>query len=579
MAVPNTLAARWRVGARDEVAEAVLQNELGIPALVAAVLVSRGITDPTAAHKFLNPSLDDLHDPRLLPDYESAEAEILGAKERGELIFIHGDYDVDGVTSAALLYRFLTKIGANVHVHVPHRMNEGYGIHASAVDAAQAMGAKLFLTCDCGVAAHEQVLQAHAAGMRVVITDHHEIDGKLPEAAAVVNAHRLDHSYPFADLSGVGVVFKVCAGIAKTLGYDLRQFYRAYLDLAVLGTVADVMPLLGENRIITRYGLPLLKDTNKEGLKALLRVSKSNLPPGEDLKAWHIGFRLGPRLNAAGRIDDAALSLQLLLEKDPATAREIAQKLDEINSERRAEQELILDAAIEQVFAKELHKKPLIVVDGDGWHPGIVGIVAGKIAERFHRPTFVLSTDKETQMARGSARSIPGFDLSQAIQVLKAKGIATGGGHAAAAGIGLSLDKLADVRSRLVLHAHENLTEEDLTPVTPIDCELDFHHVSREATESMNLLEPFGMANPEPRFLVCGVEFMSVQATRSADHYRLTLRHPDGTTRSAMGFGLGERLASVPNGSFGDVIVRPVIETYLGNTTFKWHLKDFVVKE
>lgn len=579
MSVSPSARSRWKVEPRDRAAEQRLEAELGLPTLVAAVLVRRGITDPAEADRFIHPRLENLHPPGKLPDYEPAVREVLGARERNELIFIHGDYDVDGVTSAALLYRFLKTIGAQVHVHVPHRMKEGYGIHHSAVQAAREMGAKLFLTCDCGVAAHEQVKMAHEAGMRVVVTDHHELDGAIPAAEAVINPHRTDHNYPFSELSGVGVAFKFCAGLTQEIGHELKNYYRAFLDLAVLGTVADVMPLVDENRIITRFGLQQLRETKKVGLQALMKVADVPYGPSADLKAWHIGFRLGPRLNAAGRIDDAALSLNLLLEKDALAAKQLAEQLNQMNADRKSEQDRILDEALDQIFADELYNKPLIVVNGDGWHPGIVGIVAGKIAERFHRPAFVLTTDPDTHTAKGSARSIPGFNLADAIQILKAKGIATGGGHAAAAGVSMSLDRLQEVRSKLVLHAHQTLSDEDLIPVTPVDCELDFHEVTQDATQAMELLEPFGAGNPDPRFKVAGVELAKIDPTRNAEHYRVTFRHPDGTTRAGMGFGLGERLAEVRVGSVADILIRPAMETYQGVTTFKWQLKDFVVVE
>lgn len=272
-----TPQTRWIVGERDREAEGNLQRELGIPSLLAAVLVRRGFHEPAAADRFLNPRLDQLHDPRKLPDYEAAKNAILGAKERDELIFVHGDYDVDGVTSAAIFHRFLSRIGCRVHTHVPHRMREGYGIHLSAVEEAKTLGAKLFLTCDCGVGAHEQVEAAKEAGMAVVVTDHHSVGAELPAAEAVINPHRIDSVYPFSELSGAGVVFKLCEGLSREIGLDVANYHRAYLDLAALGTIADVMPLEDENRIIARFGLERLTETKKVGLRALMREASINL--------------------------------------------------------------------------------------------------------------------------------------------------------------------------------------------------------------------------------------------------------------------------------------------------------------
>ncbi|HZH99444.1 MAG TPA: DHH family phosphoesterase, partial [Fimbriimonadaceae bacterium] len=295
-ALASTPAKYWTVPLRDAAAEKRLQDELKIPSVVAAVLINRGFSDPEAAHKFLNPSLDDLGSPKKLPDYDAAVKHILGARERKEKIFVHGDYDVDGVTSTALLTRFLQSIGCEVVAHVPHRMKEGYGIHLNAVDAAVATGAKLFLTCDCGVSAFDQIDRAKELGMTVVVTDHHSIGECLPEAHAMINPHRTDSEYPYAELSGVGVAFRLCEGLTEEVGYKKEHYRRAFLDLAVLGTVADVMPLTGENRIITRHGLKHLLESKKIGIKALLRESKVLEECRGVLKCYHIGFMLGPRL-------------------------------------------------------------------------------------------------------------------------------------------------------------------------------------------------------------------------------------------------------------------------------------------
>ncbi len=414
MVSPSSL--RWSISERNRPAEERLRGELGVPSLVAAVLAQRGYLEPADADLFLNPSLDHLHDPALLPDYAAARDAILGARERNELIYVHGDYDVDGVTSAALFNRFLEAIGCRVLTHVPHRTKEGYGIHHTAVSAAEAAGAKLFLTCDCGVSAHEQVEQATAAGMAVVITDHHSIGGQLPAATAIVNPHRVDSQYPFAELSGAGVVFKLCDGITKEIGHNRQNYYRAFLDLAALGTIADVMPLIGENRIIAKFGLERLADTKKAGLKALMQAANIVIEPGKPLRAFHVGFQIGPRLNAAGRIGDAAIALNLLLENDPTVADTLAREIEAVNTERRGEQQRVVDEAVAMVLERGSQSRNVIVVAKDGWHAGIVGIVAGRLVEQFCRPSFVLTIDSKSGMARGSARGIPNFNLADAIR-------------------------------------------------------------------------------------------------------------------------------------------------------------------
>lgn len=559
---------RWLVEARNPDAEARLQKELGITPLVAALLVARGFCEPADAHEMLHPSLSNLHDPTLLPDYIPARDAILGARERKETIFIHGDYDVDGVTSAALLSRFLTKIGCNVVTHVPHRMKEGYGIHSSAVDAAAASGAKLFLTCDCGGAAHEQVDRAREAGMNVVVTDHHLMAGELPKADAVVNPHRSDSVYPFSELSGVGVAFKLCEGLCGELGLEKSHYYRAYLDLAALGTIADVMPLVGENRIIARFGLQQLGETKKVGLIAMKAEAK--IEPGTALKSYHVGFVLGPRLNAAGRVDDAALALKLLLTSDEREASKLAAEIESKNQHRRDEQQRILGEAVELVQEQGAHEKNVIVIAKKGWHTGVIGIVAGRLVELFRRPTIVLSVD-DHGFCKGSARSIPKFHLADAI--LAHPELLTGGGHAMAAGCAFPESNLALVVNALHAYAGERLTPEDFVPVMMADAEVKVSEVTRQAVEQMAQLEPFGCANPEPVFIARDMTLAEVVPTRKPEHVRTLLRSANGGV-SAMGFNMGERITTAMIGNKIDVAFQPMLDEWRGTVNLKWRIQD-----
>jgi single-stranded-DNA-specific exonuclease len=560
----------WLVPERDADAERVLRDELGVAPLLAALLVQRGWTDPAGAHKFLNPSLDDLHDPKLLPDFELARNEILGAKERGERIFIHGDYDVDGVTSATILDRFLRKIGCDVVTHVPHRMKEGYGIHASAVEAAVACGAKLFLTCDCGISAFEQVAAAREAGLRVVVTDHHTVHDEMPNAHAVINPHRKDSKYPWAELSGAGVVLKLCAGLTEEIGWPAAMFYKNFLELAALGTIADVMPLQDENRIIAKFGLERLTHTTKPGLVALKKVTELAGP----VTSYHVGFVLGPRLNAAGRIDDAAISLELLLETDELKATELAQRIDVINSERRAEQMRIVEEAIRMVQEKGQDKRNVILVGHKSWHAGVVGIVAGKLVETFRRPAFVATIGEDGKRGKASGRSIPKFNLADALRELEH--LLQGGGHAMAAGCSFEYDQIDLIADALHEYAGQFLTEDDFKVVRAADLEVDADEVTHQALEQLSQMEPFGAANPEPVFVSRGLTVMQVKPTRNPVHVQLGLRKGEGRRISAMGFGLGERSEEMPLGSKIDVLFRPCLDEWNGNTTLKWHVRDFV---
>jgi single-stranded-DNA-specific exonuclease len=563
---------RWQIATRNPEAEQKLQAELGIPALVAAILVRRGMDDPAAADKFLRPKLDDLGDPRLLPDYDAAVKAILGARERKEKIYVHGDYDVDGVTSAALLTRFLRKIGCEVEVHVPHR-KEGYGINMDAVEVAIASGAKLFLTCDCGVSAHQQVERALEAGMTVVVTDHHSIGGELPRAHAIVNPHREDSRYPFNELSGVGVAFRLCEGITRELEHPVDGYRRAYLDLAVLGTVADVMPLVDENRIITRHGLPRLLESKKIGLQALMTVSNTYEKCKGNLLAWHIGFVLGPRLNATGRIDDAARALHLLLSEDRDQAMTWAKEIEEINEQRRAQQEAMIEQAIEKVMEQGLHKRHVIVVGDEDWHSGIIGLVAGRLVEKFRRPAYVMSIDPVTGMVKGSARSIPGFNLADCI---RAHGdLVSGGGHAMAAGFSTDRDRAPLVMDAFDAYARQLLTEEDFVPLMCVDAEVAANEFTLATAEALALLEPFGNMNPEPMFLARRVEFAQVLPTRKPEHPRLKLRQEGGRLIKATAFGMGERIAQLGQGFLADVVFQARINEWQGSRSLEWCVKHF----
>jgi single-stranded-DNA-specific exonuclease len=564
---------RWKLKARHDEAELRLQKELGIPRVLACLLAQRGLEDPQAAAAFLHPRLEDLHDPAMLPDYRAAADEILGAKERGETIYIHGDYDVDGVTSAALLTRFLGKIGCKVETKVPNRFKDGYGMNPAAIQEAAALGAKLVLTCDCGISAVEEVELAHEAGMRVVITDHHTVPDKLPRAEAVVNPHRKDSSYPYSQLSGAGLVFRLCEGIARELELPVESYRNAYLDLAVLGTVADVMPLTGENRILAKFGLERLQGSKKPGLAALIRSSgvgeKLN---GRPMRAYHISFMLGPRLNAAGRIEDARLALDLLLSQDPAQAAELAGRVEELNLQRKQEQDQLVEQAIEQVRATGADRHACIVISGEGWHSGVLGIVAGKLREVFCRPVFVLSVDPETGLAKGSGRSVPQVHLADAIRAHP--GLLEGGGHAAAAGMSLSAERLGEAQEALHAYAAQFLTEEDYVPCTEPDLEVEPGELDLATVEALVRLEPFGVANPEPCFVCRGVTVDEIRPTRKPEHPQLMIRPPGLAQMRAPAFSLGAHLLGRKPGFAADLMFRPELDDYGGQVKVKWLVKD-----
>lgn len=564
----------WTLLPRDPDAEQALAGALGIRPLLAALLVQRGFSEPESAAEFLDPKLSQLHDPKLLPDYAPAVKEILGARERGELIFIHGDYDVDGVTSAALLSRFLSKIDCKVHTHVPHREKEGYGINEQMVEEAVRLGAKLFLTCDCGISAIDQVKRAKEAGMRVVVTDHHTIGEHLPDAEAVVNPHRSDSKYPFSELSGAGVVFKLCAGIAEELGLPLANYYRAYLDLAALGTVADIMPLRGENRIIAKFGLEQLRDSKKAGLRALMRESRLDERAAKGLKAWDISFVLGPRLNAAGRVDDAKLALELLMATNEQQAAPLARRIEELNTQRKTEQEQIVKEAIEQVLLTGQAENPVIFVWNEKWHGGLVGIVAGKLVETFHRPAFVATVDVESGKLRGSARSIEGFHLADAVRAHSE--IMTGGGHAMAAGFGAQKELSETVHGALKAYGESQLTPEMLVKRHFADVEMTPDQIDFLSVEELERMEPFGEANREPVVWLRRVPVVEVKQTKNPAHPQLVVKVGGGVAK-APAFNLGERFDGLRGGFEADLMVVPSIDEWQGVRRLQLRVRDFEV--
>lgn len=561
---------KWVSPPRDAQLEAQLNESLGLEgSLAAASLVARGLTSAEDADKFLNPSLDDLHEPMLLPDAEKALEAIMLAKERGEKVYVHGDYDVDGVTSTAIWTRALRKLDFEVVPHVPHRMREGYGIHQSAVREAAESGAKLFLTCDCGSGANEMVEMAKEFGMRVVITDHHELGSELPNADALVNPHVPGSRYPFDGLCGAGVAFKIAQAVAEECGAKREQFVRAYLDLVCLGTIADVVPLYGENRILAWHGLKALTSTKKKGVRALIDVADIDLSQ-RPVNAFDVGWRLGPRLNAAGRIDDAEHSLRLMLTEDEKEARETAKLLNEHNQNRRTEEARILAEAEEIIEEQGLKEKPLIMVAAPEWHIGVVGIVAGRIAERYFRPALVACINEEEGTVKGSARSIPAFQLHEALFANKELFLSCGG-HARAAGFSLELDRLDEVTERLTAHAASVLSPEDLVPTFYADAEIHPDEMNFSAFRALEKLEPFGEGNSQVKFIIRGCELTAIKPC-GEDGAHIQFQINCKARVQGISFNSSEMFADVSVGDTVDILFEPVVEKWNGQFNCKMRL-------
>jgi single-stranded-DNA-specific exonuclease len=516
-----TVGPRWHTLACDDTAAEQLAAALGVAPVVARLLCQRGFGDPDVASRFLNPRLDHLHDPLLLADMRVAVDRILGAIARRERIAIHGDYDVDGITSTVILRRALEMMGADVVHFIPERLKDGYGLQPAAIERLHADGVALIISVDCGIRGAEAALRARELGVDLIITDHHEPDTALPRALAVINPKRSDCSYPDKHLAGVGVALKVVQALCRATGRE--AWLPGFIKIAAIGTLADVVPLVGENRVIAKLGLDLLtRGPHKIGLRALLDVAGL---AGKTIDSYHISFMVAPRVNAAGRMSTPDIATRLLLASDEAfadDARALALQLDGENIRRQEEEAEILAAAKKLVQNDpDVGARSVLVVAGEGWHRGVIGIVASKLVDAFHRPAVVLSVDGET--AHGSCRSIPHFDMLAALE--RCAGLFVRfGGHKQAAGLTMEASRIKDLRRAINDVADETLGPDDLMPRLRIDGDLTFRGISGGVAAGVASLAPFGAGNPRPVFAARGVEIIDGPRTLKERHLKMTLR-------------------------------------------------------
>ncbi len=516
----------------DPAAVAALVTELQLPEPIAAILVRRGYDEPLAARAFLRPELQNLHDPWLMAGMDEAVNRISAAVDSKETILVHGDYDVDGVCGSTVLVRALRELGANVEVFVPNRLKHGYDFGPAGLAAAKESGSRCVLTCDCGIMAHETVEAARREGIDVVVSDHHTPAATLPPAVAVLNPHRSDCGYPEKVLCGAGVAFKLLHALFEYRGRKVEELYK-YLDLIAIPTVADLVPLTGENRIITRFGLKVLQRTPNPGLQALLSVS--GLKRDRAINAGQIAFVLGPRLNAVGRMGEAMRGVSLLLTDDRAEAHSLAAIVDAENQLRREEDRVTLEQALEMLegtFDPDADRA--IVLAAQGWHPGVIGIVASRVLEQYYRPTFLIALDGEK--GRGSGRSIPGFHLFDALKACEMY-LEQFGGHKAAAGLQIRAENVEAFREAFNAVAHERLAPEDLHPRLRVDREIEMSDVSAELWRFLAHFGPFGQGNPKPVFLARDVRLLAAPEVVGEQHLRLRIEVGDGATPEAIAFG------------------------------------------
>ncbi len=567
-AIP-TVAPRWEEpGDVSHEAVQTLKAALSLPEVLCALLVKRDLADPGSARAFLRPLLSELDVPDALAGMAPATERVLDAVHNEETILVHGDYDVDGIAGATLLTRWIRRIGGKAIPFVPHRLRDGYDLGAAGVDAARGAGAGLILTVDSGIRAHDAVADANAAGIDVIITDHHTPAQTLPPALAVVNPNRVDCAYPNKGLCGTGVAYRLCESLVKEKGIDREELYSS-LDLVALATIADVVPLNQENRTLVRYGLKALAQTKLPGLRAL--IVRAGLGDGP-VDAGQVAFRIAPRINAAGRMAEAMTALELLMSDDSAHSAALADTLEEANELRREEEARTLREALDQLEESFDPAEDFgVVLEGEGWHPGVIGIVASRIVERIHRPTVLVAV--ADGQGRGSARSIPGFDLLAAVHAGR-EHLGRFGGHRAAAGMDIAADRIGGFRAAFNAEVRTRLRGEHQRPVLRPQLEIPLAAVTQRLAHLLSYLGPFGVGNPAPMFLARQVELTRPAREVGKGHLKLQIAESDHTV-DAIGFGLVDRVAPESLGTGPvDLIFKVKLGVFRGRQQVEAHILD-----
>jgi single-stranded-DNA-specific exonuclease len=549
-----------------------LTTRLGLPPEFARLLLNRGLESESDIRTFLSPSLDDLHDPFLMPDMDAAVHRIERAIDGGERILLHGDYDADGMSAAALLTHTFRRLGGLVETFVPHRTKDGYDLSEAGLERAGRIGASLIVTADCGVTALEAVARAERQGRDVIVTDHHRPGPRLPLAVAVVNPMRADSDYPFPALAGVGVAFKLAQALFSRAGISSSELNQ-HLDLVALGTVADQMPLQGENRILVRAGLRALAVSRKPGIRALL--TRVGAPEGDSVGTDHVSFRLGPRLNSVGRMGSADSGVKLLITSDPSEADRLAGYLERRNAERRqADQRVYAEVEAQIADRFDPATDSAVVVWGDDWHPGVIGIVASRIVDAMHRPAVVVSFDGD--MGRGSGRSIAGFHLHSALEQLS-EHLERFGGHQMAAGLSVRRDRIERFASGLQEIAARRFETTAGKERLEIDAELSIGAADRSLMTWLNRASPFGAGNPAPVFLARSVELQEVRGVGPEGAHLRCLLSDQEDSLEAIGFGFGSRRSEAASGGQFDVLFHFEENRWNGRTRLQARLVDFRV--
>lgn len=562
------MGRRWKLRPCPADAEQRLAA-LGVSPLLARMLAGRGIDGPEAASAFFDARLSThLRSPLLFKQMPAAAERVHAALQRGEMIGIYGDYDVDGISGSAILVRFLRALGHEPALHIPNRFRDGYGVSEPGVRKLAEAGTRLMITVDCGGVSHREIGLARELGVETIVCDHHQVSGTPLPAHAVLNPIEPDAGFPFQGLCGAGVAFYLAMGVRMRLretGAAKLPDLRHYLGLVTLGTIADIVPLVAENRVLVKHGLQDLARTTSPGVQALKAVSGVSM-----VSAGVVGFRLAPRLNAGGRLADAIRSVDLLTTDDEVIAKRLAAELNEENQARQAIEREILDDAISQVERDEQSsERRSLVLASREWHQGVIGIVAARMVERYYRPTVLIAIDPETGRGRGSGRSISGFNLYEALKAC-APLLESFGGHRAAAGLSIREERVGELRQAFEEYVRSHTTAEDFTPVTLVDSELTFGDINDALLADLDKLEPHGAGNPQPTFLARDVTVLSKRIVGES-HLKLFLRQGN---RALTAIAFGRADAPVENGSRLDILFVPERNEWNGSATIQLRIED-----
>jgi single-stranded-DNA-specific exonuclease len=563
---------RWRIPENEAPdIHTNLEKELGIHPVLARILANRSIKNPAEAKKFFSPSLADLHSPFLMKDMLAGVERVIRAISRGERITIYGDYDVDGITSLVILFRFLRDAHADVRYYIPNRVDEGYSLNLKAIDAIKADGTSLIITVDCGSSDRDEIAHANSLGVDVVVLDHHEIPDVLPRAVAIINTNRSDCRFPFKDLAGVGIVFNFLIALRSKLrdaGFWSQGGYpnlKEYLDLVALGTIGDISPLTDENRIFTRIGLELINRGSRVGLKAL----QSACGIDSSLDSITASFTLIPRINAAGRIASPEDSIKLLLTDNPAEAAAIARKLESYNRERQSMEKAILSSALAEIEgSEELAGQPAFILSSARWHPGVIGIVASKLVDVYYRPVMLISL--RNGVGKGSGRSVSEINLHEILKACDSYLLAHGG-HRYAAGISIREEMIGDFRSAFISMLSRQRDVAGLGPLSLIDAQCTLAEVDGSLISQFEMLAPFGSMNPEPVLYSRQVQVSSLSVAGNR-HLRMRVSG-DGVSRNSIWFGKGDFLGRISN-PLHDIIFTPQMNNWNGSSTIQLKIRD-----